>query len=164
MTDSNASTQSEREIADVEWTWVAICMVLVIPLTAIFHHAIFYRPTCMLNPIKGADYSLEVVAHWLLRDPSIYAAAFVAAVTYEVGLYRRALRIFVAPFIVSFAPLSIWIWDIPFTGRAVCSNFHDQQIFLAEGVPLLSRHFYLLGFVIFGILLGLVLYRRRPNP
>jgi hypothetical protein len=50
--------------------WMIACTLSIIPVTAIFHHLLFYRPTCILNPF-GPDYDLHTMLVWLSRDPSL---------------------------------------------------------------------------------------------
>jgi hypothetical protein len=140
--------------------WPVVCVVLVLPLAAILHHAVFYRPTCMMNPFGGIDYTLNAVRQWLSRDPSLYLAGFMSVVIYQIGLRMRAIRVPIGVFIVSFFPLTLWIWDIPFTGSAICHAFHDERVFFASGMPLKSRHFYLLGVTLFALLSLLYTTRR----
>lgn len=96
------------------------------PLTAVFHHAIFYQPTCILNNF-GPDYTFEVLAIWLKADPSPYVALILALAVFVVVMYYPALRVALLAFIIATIPLSIWIWDIPFTGRIVCMWGHDGR-------------------------------------
>lgn len=138
--------------------WHLICSALVIPLGAIFHHAVFYRPTCMLNPIRGQDYTLTVVIQWLSRDPSVYLAIIVAFITFKLGKRVSLIRLIAPFFLIAFLPLSLWIWDIPFTGRTICKHFHDERVLLADGVPLQSRHLYALGLLLFS---GMLVMRSR---
>jgi hypothetical protein len=113
-------------------------LLATIPLTAIFHHAIFYRPTCMLNCF-GQDYHIGVVLSWLRNDPSLPLALLAAIVVWVAGLYLSQIRPWVFAFFLAFLPLSIWIWDIPFTGRLVCYTFHDGKTLIH------SRHLYIFG-------------------
>jgi hypothetical protein len=96
------------------------------PLTAILHHAIFFRPTCILNNF-GPDYTLAVIAGWLSSDPSPYLAAIGGLAVFAVTLYFPAARLAVLAFLIATIPLTIWIWDIPFTGRIVCQLGHDGR-------------------------------------
>ena len=96
------------------------------PLTAIFHHAVFYRPTCILNNF-GPEYTLAVVTGWLSSDPSPYIALIGGLAVFALVLYYPALRLAVLAFLIATIPLTIWIWDIPFTGRIVCRLGHDGR-------------------------------------
>ena len=133
--------------------WALICCLNFFPLAAALHNAVFYRPTCMLNPF-GHDYaSLSVLATWLARDPSVPWAVVGSMLIYWAGLGLPILRMLAAPIFIAFLPLTIWIWDIPFTSRVICASFHDGRLALF-GVPIMSRHFYLLGLVTYVVLLG----------
>jgi len=140
--------------------WLISCVVLMIPVAAIAHHAIFYHSVCMIKPFDEMGYTYNGVSLWLRRDPSLYMAGLLSMLTYSVGLRIPSIRILVVVFIVSFIPLTVWIWDIPFSSRWICRTAHDGRMMLAEGVPLKSRHFYLLGMSLFGVSM-LVLSRRR---
>jgi hypothetical protein len=96
------------------------------PLTAILHHAIFYRPTCILNNF-GSEYTLSVLAAWLTADPSPYIALILSLAVFAMAMYYPGLRLAVVAFLIATIPLSIWIWDIPFTGRFVCHWGHDGR-------------------------------------
>jgi hypothetical protein len=96
------------------------------PLTAIFHHAVFYRPTCILNNF-GPEYTLAVVTAWLSSDPSPYVALIGGLAVFALALYYPALRLAVLAFLIATIPLTIWIWDIPFTERIVCRLGHDGR-------------------------------------
>lgn len=134
--------------------WIAICIATVIPTVAVLHHLIFYRPTCLLNPF-GPDYYLPVIAAWLSRDPSLPWAIVAMVCTYFIGNTIFWVRVLVAPVFLSFLPLSIWIWDIPFSGRFICTHFHDGRVVLAQGFHLTTRYFYALGLVLY---LGFIAY------
>ncbi len=147
---TNDSEFSDRAAPSrrAEWRWRAACLALVFPLTAILHHTLFFPQACMLNGI-GPDYTPEVIASWLARDPSLPLATAFAWIFYGLSHRFCSLRIFLVPFLIGFAPLSVWIWDIPFTERAICASMHDQQIVFPTGSYLRSRHLYILGAIIF---------------
>jgi hypothetical protein len=135
-----------------------LCVLCVIPATAVLHHAVFMRPTCMLNGF-GPDYSLGVVADWLRHDPSIAWAALLMGLMHGLGRQSRSVRAFAAPLFLAGLPISIWIWDIPFTGRAVCHLGHDQRLALPLLGVVRSMHFYLLGAAIFAPFAAVILAR-----
>ena len=130
--------------------WAVMPLLLSIPLTAILHHLVFFRPTCILNNF-GPDYTPRVLLSWVEKDPSPYLGLLLATIIWWVGRTRAFVRRAAAAFLVAFAPLSIWIWDVPFSGRVICLNFHDGR------VPIHSRHLYLLGAALFA---GLLLFHR----
>jgi hypothetical protein len=96
------------------------------PLTAVFHHAVFYQPTCMLNNF-GDDYTAAVVMAWLSLDPSPYVALLGALVVFVLAMRYPASRLAIVAFLVATIPLTLWIWDIPFTGRIICRWGHDGR-------------------------------------
>jgi len=116
-----------------------VALACFFPLTAILHHAFFYHPTCILNNF-GQDYTLSVLALWLSHDPSPYVALLGAMGTFALALYSPTFRLAALAFAIATIPLSMWIWDIPFTGRIICRlghdgrspiNTHDMYIFAA---------------------------------
>jgi hypothetical protein len=142
--------------------WATLCVALVIPFTAVWHHAVFYSPRCMLNDF-GPDYTAEVVAKWLARDPSLPWAIVSAMTVYAAGLRSRRVRLLSAPLFMALLPLSIWIWDIPFTGRIVCHTGHDKRPLPYLGVIVRTRYLYLSGALIYVVLLVATLARRSPG-
>ena len=130
-----------------DYAWGALCVFLVIPFGAMLHNALFYYPTCMLKPF-GEDYYIgSVFFKWLSRDPSLPWAIVVALCVYHFGKRYQKIKIFAAPIFISFLPLSLWIWDIPFTGRFICDYFHDSKVLLFGDYPLKSRYFYIIGII-----------------
>ena len=145
--------------------WGTIGVLLVIPFTAVLHHAVFYRPTCMLNHFNATDYNLEGLRLWLSGDPSLYVALVAAVLVWLVGRRWEVVRLLAAPLFVSFIPLSLWIWDIPGSGRLICRLCHDGRVVL----PVLdhtvrSRDLYLVGIAAYVLLLGLTYLARRRFP
>lgn len=128
--------------------WLILSALLVIPFTAVIHHAIFYRANCMLNPFGGADYFPSAIYAWLSRDPSLPWAIVAAISAYFLGKRYRTIKLLAAPIFISFLPVSLWIWDIPFTGRFICDQFHDDKL-LILGNPMKTRYLYLLGVTIY---------------
>ncbi len=153
------------ESVRARWRFRLGCLALVFPLTAILHQTVFFPKMCMLNKL-GADYTPEVIAKWLSRDPSLALAALLAWSFYRLADRYRSLRVFLIPFLVGFAPLCVWVWDIPFTGRAICASMHDKQIVFPGGGYLRNRHLYVLGAIVFGALSSWFWLRRRRaiNP
>jgi hypothetical protein len=114
-------------------TFRALC---VLPLTAILHHVVFYRPQCIFSPI-------EDVGLWLLRDPSLPYAALVVVALWGIVTEDLARRFFLA-----FLPLTVWLWDIPFTGRFVHRTMHDGR-WQVGGVVVHTHHVYVLCALLF---------------
>lgn len=123
------------------WTWLTCSLLLFIPFTAILHHAVFYRNTCMLRYF-GYDYNLPALMKWLSNDPSPYLAAMLTPVAYGAGKKYPVLRPWALAFLIGFSPLALWIWDIPFSGRVVCRHLHDGR----SGMH--SWYLYMLGAVL----------------
>lgn len=118
--------------------WVAVCALNIIPLTAILHHLAFFRPTCILNNF-GHDYTPAVILNWLSHDPSLPIAVALVIILYFIGRRFEAMRVPALVFFFAFLPLSVWIWDIPFTNRVICYSFHDGRGWLR------SKHLYIFG-------------------
>lgn len=126
--------------------WGVFCALLVLPFGAALHHAVFFRPTCMMNNFSMQDYTdVAGLQRWLMADPSLGWAIAMAFTTYHLGRRFDVLRRLAAPINLSFLPLSIWIWDIPFTHRVVCMTGHDGRIALADGMPMRTMYLYFLG-------------------
>jgi hypothetical protein len=133
--------------------WLAA--LVVVPVTAILHHAVFFFSQCMLNPVGGDDYSVATVTRWLTIDPSLPIACVVAAAVYALGRRFAWVRSVVIAFVIGFAPLSLWVWDIPFTERVICRSWHDNRIVVH------ARHLYMFGALVTPALL--VWMRRRAR-
>ena len=147
-----------RDPNDRLW-WAMTCALLVLPLAAIAHHSVFYPPTCMLRPF-GVDYSsLEALSAWLSRDPSPPWSLAMALATFFLGKQVPLIKILAVCLLISFMPLAIWIWDIPFTGRFICIHAHDDKLQVL-GWSVKSRYFYFLGVVLFVSFLIMTL--RKP--
>lgn len=142
-----------------------IALLSVLPFAAILHHAVFFRHTCMLNSFGASDYTLHWTSVWLRSDPSLPFAITIALILYLVGRSRPRLRKATKYFNIAFAPLALWIWDIPGSGRIICHHFHDGRIALH------SLHLYVLGLVIWLALVTWLLlgatsdtgYARQPS-
>ena len=128
-------------------TWPVACTLSVIPLTAFLHHAVFYPHTCILDPF-GPDYVPSVMYKWLSRDPSLPWSIIIMASAYAVGNRHDRFRLFILPVFISFLPLSLWVWDIPFTNRTICSHFHSGRLVIFDEILITRRYFYLFGFVV----------------
>src|SRR5215813_15458462 len=55
----------ETKQAEHWWVW---CALLIFPLTAIAHHAIFYFQLCMFYPFGQDYYDWPTLKAWLSRD------------------------------------------------------------------------------------------------
>jgi hypothetical protein len=101
------------------------------PLTAVFHHAVFYPSSCILNNF-GHEYTPAVVMAWLSLDPSPYVALVGALIVFVLAMSYPALRLAVLASLLATIPLTVWIWDIPFTGRIVCRLLHDGRTVISS--------------------------------
>ena len=154
---------ASSQINDYRRWWRLLCVLTTIPITAVLHHAIFFRSQCMLNPFFATDYTSASILIWLSRDPSLPWAAVAAMTIYYLGTRHSFLRVCIAPVFVSFLPLSLWIWDVPFTGRFICHHLHDEKILLMSGIPLRSWFFYLLGAILYVVFAIYLLHRRKND-
>src|SRR5262245_38363246 len=98
--------------------WPITAVLLAFPLAAAAHHLIFYRPYCMLGEM-GPDYDLATIAIWLQVDPSPYVAGIAATLVYAAGRRWPELIPPSVAFLLAALPYTIFIWDIPGTGRTV---------------------------------------------
>lgn len=140
--------------------WRTICLLSILPVAAAFHNVVLpaSRSTCMLNPLHVPDWSLDMMYLWLSMDPSLLLAMVVMASVYTVGLHVGLMRALVAPGFICSLMYSLWIWDIPFTGRVICHTIHDNRVMLWEGQPLNSRVVILASGALYLITLPAVLH------
>jgi hypothetical protein len=76
---------------------------------------------------------------------------------YRIGASRPAVRRLAGTGLGASSLLSIWIWDIPWTGRIICEGMHDGR------AALRTRHLYLV--VLVAIVCALIVeWRRRARP
>jgi hypothetical protein len=136
--------------------WPLVVLTSVLPLSAILHHLLFYPTTCMLAPFGVTDYTSAGVAAWLRADWSPRLAIAIAGCAYFLGIRSNDVRAATLAFVVAFAPLAVWIWDIPWSSRIVCRFLHDGR------AGLLTRHLYVSGAVIW-LMLASLLRRARPR-
>ena len=139
----------------------ATCVLVVIPFAALLHHRVFFPSMCMLNRI-GDDYTPGVVALWLRRDPSLPWAIVLAVCAYLAGRRSEKVRLLLAPVFISSLPLSLWIWDIPFSSRYICDIAHDENILTIAGLPMSTEAVYLLSAAAYLLLLLAMIVRKRP--
>jgi hypothetical protein len=97
---------------------------------------VFDRHRCILET-HGDDYTVESVRQLFLRDPSFPWAVAAMVLLYHWGKRWGGLRTAVVPAFAATIPLSIWLWDIPFSGRVVHSHLHDGRIVLPGGTKLI---------------------------
>jgi hypothetical protein len=141
-----------RSLKSADRIWKLTAVLTFFPIAAILHNRVFSTHLCILNLI-GDDYTPSVLASWLRSDPSPWLALVASVGAYFLGNWKKAIRAWGAAFVVAFLPLSVWLWDIPFTGRVVCRVLHDGRTWLS------SRHFYLLGAIAY-FPIGYFLMRR----
>lgn len=97
----------------------------------------------------GQDYAPTAITEWLLSDLSFCSALAVMLVVYLIGRGRLWTKTLVAPVFSSLLPFSLWIWDIPFSGRYICRRFHDGRFLLVSGWPLNTGYFVVLGLTLY---------------
>lgn len=115
----------------------------------------------MLNPF-GEDYTPGVVWTLLRRDPSVACAIVGMMVVYSLGRRWPLVRLSVSPLFLAFLPATIWILDIPFTGRFICHLWHDGRLTIL-GAPVQSRHIDTLCLFMYAVLLGWTVQQNRPT-
>jgi hypothetical protein len=137
-------------------TWLIQCCLLVLPLTALIHYALLSH-RCMLN-LFGDDYNPATL--WLLfrSDPSLPWAIVILVVVYRLGKPSPGLRRIAAPAFLASLPLTVWLWDIPGTGRYICHHFHDGRVIPMLGFALSTKYvaaFCLFLYVVFQAVLSM---------
>jgi hypothetical protein len=139
----------------VDWTQCAV-WASIFPIAAALHNLVFRRSMCMLNLI-GPDYDASTIITWLDEDPSLpWAIVLTAAMSYAVTKWP-AMRLPAILIWFSFLPITLWIWDIPFTGRFICHRFHDGRS------PIHSRHLYELSLLIYFACFSTLWFRKRAE-
>lgn len=121
-------------------SWALTCLLIVLPTTAIFHHVVFYSTQCILNPF-GSDYDLSTIGRLLARDPSLPWAIAACGALWMFGSKREWVRQAIAPLFFAFLPLTVYLWDVPFSGRIICARLHDAQPILGD-FHLRTLHLY----------------------
>ena len=161
-----APVVSDDELATNGAWWVGTCMLDVIPIAAVLHHAVCYPQCCMLQPFSMSyEVTGPVLWRWLTHDPSLPWAIIAAFIVYRVGRRIHGLKILVAPLFLSFLLVSLWVWDLLVLGRPICRGFHDGRYELWEDFPVRGWHFYVFGICIhiaFTVYLLLLYYRSAP--
>ena len=144
----------------IKW-WRINCIAIVIPLTVILHYAIGRR-NCLLNNI-GPDYNFSTIPLVLKGTVALPWAIVLAIVTYHLGKKYLSIRILAAPVFLSFLTFSIWVWDIPFSSRAICRYLHDGRSAGLIGMALRGRHIFAADMLIYILFLTYILIsvRRR---
>ena len=136
-------TQTARGAEARSIAWPIVCSLNFFPIAAFLHNAVFFYPSCMLVQF-GPDYDFQTIGRWLAQDPSAPWALAISLALYGLGLSQPLVRKAAAPIWLAFLPLSIWIWDIPFTGRIIRRSFHDGRLIVGE-TRIMSRFFYMFG-------------------
>jgi hypothetical protein len=148
--------------------WRVMCLLSVIPVAAAYHNVVLpaTRSTCMLNPLHMPDWNLQSIYMFLTSDPSLLLAIASMGIVYALGLRIGTIRALVAPAFVSSILYSLWIWDIPFTGRLICLTIHDNRLLLWDGQPLNSRVVILVSLGLYLLALPTVLpnFKRFDAP
>jgi hypothetical protein len=152
---------SAADLASNAAWWRTCVITSTIPVAAVLHHGVFWRPTCMLNPFQVSEWIGPGVGIWLLRDPSLPWAIVFAFSLDRIATFAPLVKLLAAPLFAAFLPLSIYVWDIPFTHRIVCATLHDGR-FRIHGHLIQGRFLYLLGGLVY--LIVLLRLRRRTTP
>ena len=147
--------------------WLVACFFCIFPFTALLHNIIFYSHTCILDITGQNDYSLLAIWKWSSIDPSLPIAIILVFVIYCIGKDYNHLQLFIYPIPVAFLLYTLYIWDIPFTGRIICRKFHDGHFLLFTGTPLKVRYLLffslLLYFVIEYFMLSKKISKKRNH-
>lgn len=134
--------------------WRRTCALLVVPGAAVLHHALFFPRTCMWVPFEGGDDRAADVRRLLREDGSLPWAVALAAATYRLGKRQPGVRRLCAPLVPGFFPLAVWLWDLPFSRRALCEYLHDGKLAMG-GRGVRTAHVYALSAGLYAALLAL---------
>lgn len=159
MSISSSHLSTQWPFPDKRRWWYAISALSILPVTAVLHHLVFFRGMCMLNKI-GNDYTLATIRRWLSIDPSLPIGIAIAVLILVAGLYWKWVRTIVSPGVVATIPLTLWVWDIPFTGRIICDSFHDGRLRLGDSTVVTTGWMYMASAILYLILM---LYRDRRS-
>ncbi|NOZ21194.1 MAG: hypothetical protein GXP25_08895 [Planctomycetes bacterium] len=144
--------------------WGATCVLNVIPIAAVLHHAVIYYQRCMLQPFSyGYEVNWGVVYRWATHDAALPWAILLAIGVFRLGLRISHIKLAVAPVFISFLPISLWVWDIFFLNRPICRYLHDGKFVLWQGCPLRGRHLYVFGACIYVAFLIYLIQQRAKQ-
>jgi len=124
--------------------WRRTCALLVLPGAAVLHHALFFPRTCMWVPFEGDDSRAADVRRLVCEDGSLSWAIALAAGTYRLGEWRPGMRRLFTPLVPGLLPVTLWLWDLPFTRRALCEHLHDGKL-TVSGHSVRTAHVYVLS-------------------
>jgi hypothetical protein len=141
-------------------SWFTACTLLVIPVTAISHHLLFQPHGCMLQN-HGQDYNLQSVRHLFLHDPSLPWAIAAMVLLYHLGKKSSVLRTAAFPAFTASLPISLWLWDIPFSRRMICRHFHDGRMGLGRGFLTDTRLVYGFCLLLYLAFQAILFFKRR---
>ena len=108
----------------------------------------------MLNKI-GDDYTLATIRRWLSIDPSLPLGTAIALLVLLAGLHWKSIRSFVAPAVVATIPLTLWVWDIPFTGRIICDSFHDGRLRIGDSTVVTTGWMYIASAIAYVVMMAI---------
>ena len=103
----------------------------------------------MMNPF-GADYTdWETFKMWLSQDATPSSSVLLCMCMSWLGRRMWFVRALAAPVFVCGIPMSLWLWDIPGSGRWVCLHLHDNRLILWPGQPLTTKFLMLVGIAMY---------------
>jgi len=134
--------------------WRITCVIAVIPITAFINYKL--KSGCLLNAL-GPDYNFSTIPLVLKRTVALPWAIVLAILTYHLGKKYLWIRIMAAPVFLSFLTFSIWVWDIPFSNRAICRYLHDGHSAGLIGMTLRGRNIFAADVIIYILFLTYIL-------
>lgn len=143
--------------------WRRSCALLVVPYAAVLHHALFFPRTCMWVPFEVDSDRESDLSRLLREDGSLPWAVVAASATYRLGKRHPVIRRLCASLFTSTLPLSVWIWDVPFSRRVLCEHLHDGKISLG-GHEVRTAHIYVSSAFLYAALLTLRTWRGGAAP
>jgi len=132
--------------------WLRTCRLLVVPYTAVLHHALFFPGTCLWVPFEATPHRTTDLRRFVREDGSLVWSIALAAATYRLGQRRPKVQRLFGPLVTGLLPLSLWIWDVPFSERAMCRYLHDGKLSI-KGCPVRTAHIYSLSAILYMVLL-----------
>jgi len=92
-----------------------------------------------------------------LADLSLPIASILVLIIYYIGRKYNFIQKLIYPVPFSFLIYSLYVWDIPFTQRIICREFHDGRCVLFGGLVLKGSHILFCSLFVYFITIFLIL-------
>ena len=75
-------------------SWRLVCVAAFLPFLSIWHHMVFFRPQCLLNPQHVADYTINSVTHLITSNPAVSVAGITCLASYYSAIVWCSIAIY----------------------------------------------------------------------